>query len=60
MKRGIAKMIIVGTRVLEKYGELVENSQGPNFRCACDWVLGNVIKSAGSNKYEVKFNNSVI
>ena len=27
----IAKMIIVGTRVSEKYGKLVGNPRGPNF-----------------------------
>ena len=26
----------------------------------CNWVLGKVIKSVGPNKYEVKFDNSVI
>ena len=56
----MAKMIIVGTRVSEKYSKLVENCQGPNFRRVYDCVLGNVIKSAGSNKYEVKFGNGVI
>ena len=53
-------MIIVGTRVLEKYGELIENSRGPNFWYFRDWVLSNVIKSVGPIKYEVKFDNGVI
>ena len=53
-------MIIVATRVSERYSELVENHQRPNFWHACDWVLGNVIKSMSSNKYEVKFCNSII
>ena len=53
-------MIIVGTRVSEKYSELVENPQGSNFRRTCNQVLSNVIKSVDPNKYEVKFDNSVI
>jgi len=59
-KRGMAKMIIVGARVSGKYGELIENPRGPSFRRVRDWVLGNVIKSVGPNKYEVKFDNGVI
>ena len=59
-KRGTVKIIIVGTRVLDKYSELIENPRGPNFQCLRDQVLSNVIKSVGPNKYEVKFNNGVI
>ena len=59
-KRRIEKTIILGTRVLEKYGELVPNPKGPKFRRACDWVLGNITKSIGNNRCEVKFHNRVI
>ena len=31
-KRGMAKMIIIGTRVLRKYSELIENPWWPNFQ----------------------------
>ena len=35
-KRGTVKIIIVGTRVLDKYSELIENPRGPNFQCLRD------------------------
>ena len=59
-KRGMQKMIIIGTRVSGKYGELVQNPKGPQFRRVRDWVLGNVTKSISNNKYEVKFDNRVV
>ena len=58
-KRGMAKMIVIGTRVSGKYGHLMENPKGPSFRRMRDWVLGIVVKSVGPNKYEVKFDNGV-
>ena len=59
-KRGMVKMIIVGSRASGKYGELIENAKGPSFRRMRDWVLGNVVKSVGPNKYQVKFDNGVV
>jgi len=59
-KRGMQKMIIIGTRVSGKYRELVQNPKGPQFRRVRNWVLRNVTKSISNNKYEVKFDNGVV
>lgn len=53
-------MIIIGSRVSEKYGDLVQNPKGAQFRRARDWVLGNVMKSIDNNRCEVKFDNGVV
>ena len=58
-KRGMAKMIVVGSRASGKHGELIEDPKGPSFRCARDWVLDIVVKSVSPNKHQTKFDNGV-
>ena len=58
-RRGMEKMIIVGTRVSSKCGELIPNPRGSQFRRVRQRIYGNVVASIGDNKYSVQFDNGL-
>jgi hypothetical protein len=57
-RRGIQKMIIVGSRVLAKVGNLIPNPHRFNFRQIRERVFNNVANSVGDNRYKIKFDDS--
>ena len=56
-RRGMEKMITVGTRVSGKCGKLIPNPRGSQFRRVRERTFGNVISSIGNNKYKVRFDD---
>ena len=56
-RRGMQKMVIVGSRVSAKCGKLSPNPRGSGFRRIRERIFGNVMKSVGDNKYSIKFDD---
>ena len=52
-------MIIVGTRVLVKCGELISNFCRSQYRWVRERLFGNVVSSVGGKKYIILFDNGI-
>ena len=58
-RQGMEKIIIVGTRVSAKCGELISNSCQSQYRRVRERLFGNVVSSIGGNKYSILFDNGI-
>ena len=50
-------MITVGSRVSGRYGKLIPNLRGANYRHVSEEIFGIVENSVEGNKYTVEFDN---
>ena len=56
-RRGMQKMVIIGSRISAACGELIPNPKGEKFRRLRERLLGTVKKSIGGNQYEITFDD---
>ena len=56
-RRGMQKMVTVGSRVSAKCGKLSPNPRGSRFRRIRERIFGNVTRSVGDNRYAITFDD---